>query len=460
MFSSVKSSGLYKLKSHLTVIFVALAMMFATQNAFANSKYAAFVYDVNRGKVLFSRNADSARFPASLTKMMTLYMVFDAIDAGKISLSTRMKVSKRATSMQPSKLYLKRGSTIRVKDAILALVTKSANDVAVVVAEHLGGNEANFAKMMTRKARSVGMSRTTFKNASGLPNAQQRTTARDMARLGLAIRKAHPKSFRYFATRSFKYAGKTYRNHNRLLGRIGGVNGIKTGYIRSSGFNLVTNLEKNGRHLVAVVMGGRSGAARNAHMTNLIHRNLKKASRKNYAHKITPLLSNQAAFNVASAAPRPVIRPDRTTIVTAALASAYAPKTKKVESKSPVIISADLRTNTVAEKKFPAQKAADKNITKKVTDTATEPETDSSKKIGWKIQISATPTLSSAKELLEEASQKGASVLSSKTPYTELVQKGSKTLYRVRFAGFEDKNKARNACKVLKRKRYSCIYIN
>lgn len=408
-------------------------MTLASHDAHANSKYAAFVYDANKGKVLFARNADSIRFPASLTKMMTLYMIFDAIDAGKISLSTRMRVSKRAASKVPSKLYLKAGSTIRVKDAILALVTKSANDVATTVAEHIGGSESNFARMMTRKARSIGMTRTTFKNASGLTNSGQRTTARDMARLGLSLRQSHPKSFRYFATRSFKYKGKTYGNHNRLLGRIGGVNGIKTGYTRASGFNLVTNVEKNGRHIVAVVMGGKSGRSRNAHMASLIKRHINKASRKNRTNKVSPLLvkrSTKSKIVLASKPPLPTIRP---------------------ATKPPAVVTASLRAGKTIDQ------GSSNNQT--IIKTKLEPEAPS-EKVGWKIQLSATPNLSEAKELLEEASLKGASVLSSKTPYTESVQKGSSTLYRVRFAGFENKNTARRACRFMKTKKYNCIYIN
>lgn len=452
MFSCVKSFELNRLKPLLTVILITFSLVAASQNAYANSKYASFVYDVNKGKVLYSRNADSIRFPASLTKMMTLYMIFDAIDARKISLSTRMKVSARATRAVPSKLYLKKGSSIRVKDAILALVTKSANDVAIVVAEHLGGSEANFARMMTRKARSIGMSRTTFKNASGLTHSKQRTTARDMARLGLSLRKAHPKSFRYFSTRRFKYAGRTYGNHNRLLGRVGGVNGIKTGYTRASGFNLVTNVEKGGRHLVAVVLGGRTGRTRDAHMINLINRNIKKASRKNRSKKITPLLPNHSSgsLNVAELAPPlPTLRPERKTVISAS-ASTFAAELKATPP-TPAIVTADLRTNKTEE-----QGGNDNLSAPKIAATKPNP----TKRVGWKIQLSATPDLSAAKELLEEASQRGASVLSSKTPYTEPVQKGSSTLYRVRFAGFEDKNKARQACKFMKRKKYKCIYIN
>ncbi len=201
---------------------------------------------------------------------MTLYMAFDALKQGKISLKSRLQVSKRASGMAPSKLGLKPGQTITLEDAILALVTKSANDVAVVVAEALGGTEINFAIQMTERARQLGMSRTTFKNASGLPNRRQLSTARDMAMLGLRIRQDFPDYYAYFATTHFKHAGRTFKNHNTLLSSYEGTDGIKTGYIRASGFNLVASVQRNGHRLIGVVFGGKSGASRDQHMRKLL----------------------------------------------------------------------------------------------------------------------------------------------------------------------------------------------
>ncbi len=245
----------------------------------ANPKYAGIVVDAKTGKTLYASSADAYRYPASLTKIMTLYVVFEELEAGRLSLNSRLKVSKYAAGRPPSKLGLKPGKTIKVKDAILALVTKSANDVATVVAENIGGSEKKFAERMTRTARALGMKKTTFRNPHGLPNSGQRTTARDMATLGRAIQEHFPQYYGYFKTRSYKYGGRTYGNHNKLLGSVKGVDGIKTGYIRASGFNLVTSVNRNGRQIVAVVMGGRSGASRNAQMTKLINRYLSKASR-------------------------------------------------------------------------------------------------------------------------------------------------------------------------------------
>lgn len=236
----------------------------------ADAKYASMVIEAETGRVLHATNEDTRNYPASLTKIMTLYMVFDALRAGKVTLETPLKVSAYAASMQPSKLGLRPGQTIKMKDAILALVTKSANDVAVTVAEGIGGTEANFAEMMTKRARQLGMSRTTFKNASGLPNRRQLSTARDMAMLGLRIRQDYPNEYAYFSTTHFKHSGRTYKNHNSLLSSYEGTDGIKTGYIRASGFNLVASVMRNDRRLIGVVFGGKSGPSRDAHMKKLL----------------------------------------------------------------------------------------------------------------------------------------------------------------------------------------------
>ena len=238
--------------------------------AAVNGKRAAFVVDANTGAVLHAKHARELRYPASLTKMMTLYLLFEHIEDKRLSYNTRIRASRRAVGQPPSKIGLKVGDQITVRQAVKALVTKSANDVATAVAEHLGGSEAKFARMMTRKARELGMRQTVFRNASGLPNRAQVTTARDMAQLALRLRDHFPQHFRHFRTRSFKYGKRVYRNHNVLLGRYRGVDGIKTGYTRASGFNLVTSLKKDGRHVVAVVMGGRTGRKRNAKMRRLL----------------------------------------------------------------------------------------------------------------------------------------------------------------------------------------------
>jgi D-alanyl-D-alanine carboxypeptidase len=240
--------------------------------------YAATVVDDKSGLVLHDVNADEPRHPASLTKIMTLYLLFEQLDDGKIKLDTPLQISTRAVLQHPTKLGLKTNQTIKVEDAIKGLVTKSANDAAVVVAEAIGGSEQEFAKLMTLKARALGMARTTYVNASGLPAEEQITTARDQAVLGRAIQHRFPGYYRYFATPSFTYKGVEMRNHNNLLGQVKGVDGIKTGYTEASGYNLVSSVRRDEKQIVAVVLGGTSNAARDARMRQLIEDNISQAS--------------------------------------------------------------------------------------------------------------------------------------------------------------------------------------
>ena len=276
--------------------------------------YSSIVVDANSGAVLQAANADSQRHPASLTKIMTLYLLFERLEAGKIKLTTDMNVSPHAAVQAPSKLGLKPGQTIEVETAIRAIVTKSANDVAVVVAEAIAGDEAEFAKLMTAKAHALGMRHTVYRNASGLPDDHQVTTARDMAVLGRAIQDRFPKYYHYFSTRTFVFRGKVMRNHNRLLGRVDGVDGIKTGYIHDSGFNIVTSVRRGKRHIVAVVFGGRTARARDASVRNLIDHNIRTAA---VTRTAPPVVARQeiahahAKSKIASATPLPPPAPAR-----------------------------------------------------------------------------------------------------------------------------------------------------
>jgi D-alanyl-D-alanine carboxypeptidase len=247
-----------------------------------NPPQASIVVDANSGKTLQETNADSLRHPASLTKVMTLYLLFGRLEAGKMKLSTQMPVSEHAAGQAPTKLGLRAGQHLEVEDAIRGIVTRSANDAAVVIAEAIGGDEETFAKMMTAKAHALGMTRTTYVNASGLPDDDQNTTARDQATLGRALQDRFPRYYHYFSLPSFTFRGEEIRNHDHLLGQYG-VDGIKTGYTRSSGFNLLTSLHQDGRHVVAVVMGGSSARARDAHMRTLIEAHLDEATTRRTA---------------------------------------------------------------------------------------------------------------------------------------------------------------------------------
>ena len=277
----------------------------ATVSQSYSPRYADIVVDANTGDVLDSTNPDAQRHPASLTKIMTLYLLFERLEAGKIRLDSQMEVSAHASVQSPTKLGLRPGQTLMVEDAIKALVTKSANDAAVVIAEALAGSEDQFAILMTRKARALRMTRTVYKNASGLPNSDQVTTARDQALLGLAVQDRFPRYYRYFATESFAYRGVRMSNHNRLLGRVEGVTGIKTGYTNASGFNLVSAVERGDRRLVAVVLGGTSGGARDAKMRSLIEQKISLASVKRTAPKIVEVADAGDAFPTPIGSPAP-----------------------------------------------------------------------------------------------------------------------------------------------------------
>ncbi len=248
---------------------------FGTSPAFA--KIASFVMDAKTGRVLHSLNPDTRNHPASLTKMMTLFMLFEAIESKKVSLNTKMKVSYTAAGTEAVRLGLKPRSTLRVEDAIYALAVRSANDVAVVIAEHLGrGKERTFAKMMTKRAKQIGMTNTTFRNASGLTHPGQLSTARDMARLGQELWKRFPEYYKYFKTKKWRYKGRTYSSTNKLMRKYDGMDGIKTGYTRKAGFNLVSSVNRGDNRLIGVVFGGNSGRERNKRMANILDKSFRK----------------------------------------------------------------------------------------------------------------------------------------------------------------------------------------
>ncbi|MGR4066485.1 D-alanyl-D-alanine carboxypeptidase [Halomonas sp. LR3S48] len=262
---------------------VAIFLLFCIQllsigTAQANPRYAAIVIDVESGDVLHAANADATRYPASLTKMMTLYMLFEALENGSMHMSQSLPVSSHAASMPASKLWLSAGSSITVEEAIKALVVRSANDVAVVVAEALGSTESGFARMMTQRASELGMPNTVFRNASGLPDNAQVTTARDMATLSIRLMQDYPQYYHYFSTQSFTYRGTTHTSHNRLVRNYPGADGLKTGFIRASGFNVATSAIRDNRRIVSVVMGGFTAASRDTHMSDLLDRGFARLS--------------------------------------------------------------------------------------------------------------------------------------------------------------------------------------
>jgi D-alanyl-D-alanine carboxypeptidase len=481
--------------------------------------YASIVVDANSGSVMQATNADSQRHPASLTKIMTLYLLFERLDQGKIKLNTDLPVSARASQQAPSKLALKPGETIRVETAIRAIVTKSANDVAVVVAEALGGDEPNFARLMTAKARALGMAQTTYRNASGLPDEEQITTARDQAILGRAIQDRFPNYYHYFATRTFDFRGKSIRNHNHLLGAVEGVDGIKTGYIRDSGFNIVTSMRRANRHLIAVVFGGRSANARDARVRSLIENNVNIASvkrtapplvegwdvaqaRKEGKDKDNEDRTSSAPVRVASMSPVAVdapapgstepIKPNSVKTVVVHPGTAYAASLSPLPSDSrqlapaPAANAANITTVATVRSDPPpaappvaAQSAAPPSPAPAAAPPAPKQETPPVKfataeiqtsppardgqpavrpRGGWLIQVGALPDEKEARQRLEEAQNKAKHMLSKADPFTERLEKGDKVLFRARFAGL-DKGQAEAACKHLKRSDIPCMLL-
>jgi D-alanyl-D-alanine carboxypeptidase len=269
-----------------------------------NSAFAALVVDANSGRTLYAADENELRHPASLTKVMTLYLLFEQLEKGRLTLESSITMSAHAAAQAPSKLGLEPGEAISVDNAIKAVVTRSANDVAVAIGENIAGDEDSFADMMTRKAHALGMSHTTYVNASGLPDDRQITTAHDLAVLGQAVQQRFPRYFRYFSTHSFDYAGETIGNHNHLLGRVDGVDGIKTGYTRASGFNLLTSVHRDGRSLVAVVMGGPTAYARDRLMEQLIAQHIASATTAHTATMIADASASEPARFAAGSADR------------------------------------------------------------------------------------------------------------------------------------------------------------
>lgn len=459
--------------------------------------YSSIVVDANSGAVLQATNADSPRHPASLTKIMTLYLLFERLEAGRIKMSTEMEVSAHAAAQAPSKLGLKPGQTIAVETAIRAIVTKSANDVAVVVAEALASTEENFAKLMTAKARALGMMHTVYRDASGLPNDDQITTARDMTILGRAIQDHFPKYYHYFATRTFAYRGKEMRNHNHLLGRVPGVDGMKTGYIHDSGFNIIVSMHRGPRHILVVVFGGRTASARDARVVSLIDNNINIAAVKHTAPSIVEGWQTADARakdsreakdikeKVASAPPAPhraepplgstdPIKPNPvktfTVQVSAMRTASLSPPPSDSHKLMPATASPAKVTNVILKREPPPPPGAKPGVlgllpTKvasagdSVPVAAARPEPAAKpRSSGWMIQVGAFPEEKEAKQRLVAAQGKAKALLGLADPFTERVAKGDKTLYRARFAGL-DKDQAETACKYLKRSDIPCMLL-
>ena len=424
-----------------------------TATAQANPRYAAIVVDVESGEVLHAANADATRYPASLTKMMTLYLLFEELEKGTMRLNQPLPVSAQAEAMPASKLWLKRGSTITVEEAILALVVRSANDVAVVVAEALGGSERQFGQMMTARARELGMPNTVFRNASGLPDNGQTTTARDMATLSIRLMQDFPQYYHYFSRQSFTYRGTTHNSHNRLVRNYAGADGLKTGFIRASGFNVATSAVRDNRRLVSVVMGGFTAASRDTHMADLLDRGFVRASLFGRGDWVAQAdfsgdrMSGEglpAAAPVTPAGPSPELERQ--------LASLQAPEPlPTVQPSLPQTAQGsanDPIRDLIARSEAP-------EVPRPETLHRLEPVGSSA---SWGVQVGAFSNPDNARQHASRAADRLSQELFNARVDIDEVS-GSQAIFRARLVNL-DENQAYRACRNLAREGIDCMVIN
>lgn len=406
----------------------ATALLFLPPSA-AIAKYASIVIDADSGAVLHEVNADTPNYPASLAKMMTLYMIFKALEDGDLRLDQTITVSRRAARQPSSKLGLRRGDKISVNDIILGLVTKSANDAAAAIAEALGGSERNFAKMMTRRARALGMSNTTFRNASGLPHRRQRTTARDLATLARALRTDFPEYYDFFSTATFSYKGLTHRNHNKLLARYDAVDGIKTGYIHASGFNLAASVKRDGRRLIGIVMGGRSPRSRDRHMIDLLERAFTRITDGN------DLFPERAAARRAK--------------------KWRATRWIRWRRKTPISVTPPLKPAMESA----TAKTATATATKAATETASAKAAAMAKpKNSWAIQVGVFTRFAPAHLAVTRAAGRAFSLLRKARLTIIPVKQDGSIRYQARLTGLSEQ-RAKHACRVLAGKKIDCFTV-
>ncbi len=440
-------------------LLAAIAVLWAGPAA---AKYEALVIDAGTGQVLQAYNADALTYPASLTKMMTLYLTFEALQQGRLKSNQRLGVSDYAASQEPTKLDLMPGDTITVNEAVLALVVKSANDVAVVLGEALGGNESHFAELMTRKAAELGMRSTTFRNASGLPNPGQMTTARDMATLARALIRDFPQYYHFFSTREFTFQGTTIATHNHVLVNYRGADGLKTGYIHAAGYNLVTSAVRNGRRLIGVVLGGRSGGQRDRAMMRLLDSGFATRATIREARYTPPAAAIPAASAPAPAAAIPVtsapVPAAAATPVAAAPAAAAPNPAQPFLPAVPVLAVNEAPLDDVVE-------GGDKPVAR-IARPQTAPalamvdgnDSDEMRTSGWGIQVGAYSHAAQARAAALRAKRSIAGLRRATVSIARSHTHHS-TIYRARLTGISA-GEARAACGKIHRKRSECVVLN
>jgi len=407
-------------------------------------KYASIVIDAGSGKVLHAANPDVRSYPASLTKVMTLFLLFDELESGRMHLDTPLPVSAHAAAQAPSKLGLRPGETISVRDVILALVTKSANDAAVVAAEGIGGTETEFAQMMTRKAQALGMTRTVYRNASGLPNPGQMSTVRDQAILARALINRHAGPYHYFSTRQFVWKGQTISTHNRLMLRYPGADGIKTGYIQASGFNLISSARRDDQRIIGVVFGGTSGTSRDNHMKDLLDRGFARIrSGESVEVAAAPAADDTSDIDDLVAAAHAA--------GTAGAAKAALAKPAKAQAHAKAVKAAQAKVTKTAKFKVASAKTAHGKARKGREDVG-DADLDS-----WTIQVGAFKDYRPAQQAAAQAART-LGHLAAKGSIDIDKLKGHKPMYRARLAGLNE-SQARAACKRLGKAGQSCKLI-
>jgi D-alanyl-D-alanine carboxypeptidase len=490
-------------------IVLGLSVHFTPQAAAIENlrRFAGIVVDARSGQVMYEEAADARRYPASVAKVMTLYILFQELEAGNLRLDTRMTVSRHAAAAVPTKLGLRAGSQITVENAIKALVTLSANDIARVIAEHISGTESRFAERMTATARALGMRNTTYRNASGLPDGAQITTVRDQAILGIAVFQHFPRYYEYFQTRSFTYGGRTYGNHNRVLGYMNAVDGIKTGYINAAGSNLLTAARRDNRHIVVVAFGFNSAAARDERVRQLVSTYLPRARSGSVMQ--TAMIPRPGAMGTApvavaqSSRPVPVTpaplpgfrlaelvalngaRPAPIATASAAAAPAPVPAAPPVPAPPPAQSAAQAAAGLAGQPDSPSYPANDiigawlsetyslgappsalgqtapsapltppANVG--VDPTTSNSVSDAAPVGGWVVQVGATPSEQTAQTLLGDAVGR-LQTLTDYRGYVERFERTGQTYYRARFTGFAGRDDATEICNQLKAQNLTCL---
>jgi D-alanyl-D-alanine carboxypeptidase len=431
----------------LAAVFVLQPLLAAAEEA----RRAVLVVDGNTGRTLYQSGADALRFPASLTKLMTLYLLFELLDLRRLTLSSTIKFSANAADATPSRLGVDEGAEITVGDAIKALIVKSANDVAVAVAEHVAGSEQQFAVLMNRKAAELGMKHTEFRNASGLPHPEQVTTARDMITLALSLHDRFPRYYRLFATRTFTWGGDTYRSHNSLLFSYHGLEGLKTGYIRASGFNLVAAAKRGKKHVLVAYFGGKTAALRNVAVRARLDAGFAKASEAK-TREPAPLAAGKAKgapgageAKGASVAVVPPPQPVKRATVADGIAIA---RVRPVRAGVP-----EAKAGPKSDAPRPGAGSEDDD------EAAPSIATTDIPKGAFHIQIGAFQTKAEAERRLASVSKKAGTVLGTHAAHMMQVKVGAKTYFRARYVGFDAKAAASDVCSALKRMEIDCLVL-